>query len=278
VGAATFPYVWDVAEGSPLLLANLFTDYVTGPGGLPLEQITGSTATFYTHDELGSTRLLTNASGASVGTYTYSPYGMVTAHTGSVSTALQFAGQFTDNESGFQYLRARYYDPATAQFLSVDPLVQSTGQPYSYGNGNPVNHVDPSGLDATSFLDRLPQNPYDLAIPGACEPSWSDFVRDRTEDAAQDVAFQLAQNASENAQAQGVPSSGPDGASNGVGFTTTDGVVVVGGGTAGATGAAGGAALVTTTGVGGAEGAALGESALGGLTIDDALLGLLFLA
>ena len=32
--------------------------------------------TYFTHDQLGSTRLLTNSSGASVGTYTYSPYGV----------------------------------------------------------------------------------------------------------------------------------------------------------------------------------------------------------
>ena len=40
----------------------------------------------------------------------------------------------------------RYYDPVTAQFTSVDPLVQSTGQPYSYAGGDPVNGVDPLGL------------------------------------------------------------------------------------------------------------------------------------
>ena len=40
----------------------------------------------------------------------------------------------------------RYYDPVTAQFTSVDPLVQSTGQPYSYAGGDPVNGVDPTGM------------------------------------------------------------------------------------------------------------------------------------
>ena len=40
----------------------------------------------------------------------------------------------------------RYYDPVTAQFTSVDPLVQSTGQPYAYADGDPVNGADPLGL------------------------------------------------------------------------------------------------------------------------------------
>jgi len=41
----------------------------------------------------------------------------------------------------------RYYDPSTGQFLSVDPLVDLTGQPYAYTGGDPVNATDPSGLD-----------------------------------------------------------------------------------------------------------------------------------
>jgi hypothetical protein len=40
----------------------------------------------------------------------------------------------------------RYYDPATGQFLSVDPLVDETGQPYSYSYDDPVNGRDPFGL------------------------------------------------------------------------------------------------------------------------------------
>ena len=146
VGTAKYAYVWDVAEGTPLLIVDTLTDYVTGPGGLPLEQVTGSSVTYYTHDQLGSTRLLTNASGASVGTYTYTPYGTVTSHTGAVSTNLQFAGQFTDNETGLQYLQARYYDPATAQFVSVDPAVSWTMEAYAYANQNPLDGSDPSGM------------------------------------------------------------------------------------------------------------------------------------
>ncbi|WIX83970.1 RHS repeat-associated core domain-containing protein [Amycolatopsis carbonis] len=41
---------------------------------------------------------------------------------------------------------ARYYDPSTAQFLTVDPLVDQTGTPYSYLGGNPLNGTDFSGL------------------------------------------------------------------------------------------------------------------------------------
>ncbi len=40
----------------------------------------------------------------------------------------------------------RYYDPVTGQFLSLDPLVDETGQSYAYTGDDPVDGVDPSGL------------------------------------------------------------------------------------------------------------------------------------
>jgi hypothetical protein len=41
---------------------------------------------------------------------------------------------------------ARYYDPATGQFLTVDPMVATTLSPYGYVAGNPLNATDPTGL------------------------------------------------------------------------------------------------------------------------------------
>jgi hypothetical protein len=44
----------------------------------------------------------------------------------------------------------RYYDPATGQFVSVDPLADVTGTPYAYSGGDPVNGSDPSGLSGNA--------------------------------------------------------------------------------------------------------------------------------
>jgi hypothetical protein len=41
----------------------------------------------------------------------------------------------------------RYYDPATDQFLSIDPDVAETDQPYVYTDDDPLNRVDPLGDD-----------------------------------------------------------------------------------------------------------------------------------
>ena len=40
----------------------------------------------------------------------------------------------------------RYYDPATGQFLSVDPMVEQTLQAFLYAGDDPVMVADPTGL------------------------------------------------------------------------------------------------------------------------------------
>ncbi|HVA53740.1 MAG TPA: RHS repeat-associated core domain-containing protein, partial [Acidimicrobiales bacterium] len=40
----------------------------------------------------------------------------------------------------------RYYDPTTDQFISIDPMVAQTSQPYVFTNDNPLNAEDPMGL------------------------------------------------------------------------------------------------------------------------------------
>jgi hypothetical protein len=39
----------------------------------------------------------------------------------------------------------RYYDPTTDQFLSIDPDVATTDQPYVFTNDDPLNAEDPMG-------------------------------------------------------------------------------------------------------------------------------------
>lgn len=139
-------FVYDLAEGLALMMQDGSTSYVAGAGGLPLEQISGATVYYFHQDQLGSTRALTDNGGNTVATYTYDAYGNRLAATGSVANPIQFAGQYVDSESGFAYLRARYYEPASGQFLSRDPLSTSTREPYAYTVDNPLNSSDPTGL------------------------------------------------------------------------------------------------------------------------------------
>jgi RHS repeat-associated protein len=99
------------------------------------------------HDQQGSTRLVTNSAGNSVYSVTYDPYGKPVATTGANPGIRHgYNGEYTDPETGFQYLRARFYDPSTGQFLTRDPLNALTRSAYGYVGGNPLNRADPSGL------------------------------------------------------------------------------------------------------------------------------------
>ncbi len=72
---------------------------------------------------------------------------------------------------------ARYYDPATAQFLTVDPEVATTLSPYGYVQGNPLNSTDDSGLtnDASS---GSPFGYYTSGTYAGCETNLDNGVVD----------------------------------------------------------------------------------------------------
>jgi RHS repeat-associated protein len=145
VGSTTTKFVYDTAEGLPLVLSDGASFYLYGPDGVPFEQVTTAGVVTYLHaDQLGSIRMITSSTGTSVGTATYTAYG--TRTTAGTTSAFGYAGQYTDTETGLQWLRARYYDPATGQFLTVDPLTAATGARYAYAGGNPITGADPSGL------------------------------------------------------------------------------------------------------------------------------------
>jgi RHS repeat-associated protein len=57
-----------------------------------------------------------------------------------------FDAQYTSSDTSLIYLRARVYDPATAQFLSVDPIEAISRAPYTYANDKPVTYGDSVGL------------------------------------------------------------------------------------------------------------------------------------
>jgi RHS repeat-associated protein len=130
---------WDTSASLPLLLYDGANYYIYGPDGLPFEQVAAETPTYLHHDQEGSTRLLTNSKGEAKGTYTYSPYGVVEEHTGTATTPLGYAGQYTNEDTGLIYAHEGEYDPRTAQLISPDAGASGAKSPYGYANGSPVN-------------------------------------------------------------------------------------------------------------------------------------------
>ncbi|MEU0535382.1 RHS repeat-associated core domain-containing protein [Amycolatopsis tolypomycina] len=142
-GGTTSTFVWGTGAE---LLSDGATNYLYGPDGLPIEQLGAAGAAWFVHDQIGSTIGLLNTAGALAGSFRYTAYGAST-FTGTVTTLLRFTGQYTDAETGLTFLRSRYYDPLTAQFLTVDPKVNSTQDAYGYAAQNPFNLADPDGED-----------------------------------------------------------------------------------------------------------------------------------
>jgi RHS repeat-associated protein len=149
-GGATTTFTWDVNAGLPVVLDD-GNQYVYGAGLVSQKQ--GGNWSYYLADGLGSTMAIVDASGTVQDSYTYDVYGKPTK-TGTLANDFDFAGQQTDG-TGLQYLRARYMDPETGTFMNRDRLAAQpvwTGNPFGYGNANPANVADPSGLCGWDIL------------------------------------------------------------------------------------------------------------------------------
>ena len=107
------------------------TDFIMGPNAEPVEQVVVDTSSrtttpdWYYGGFQGNTRVLMGKTGSMDGNENENPFG--SGFNGG-GPALQYSGAYTDRWSGFTFDQARWYDPQTGQFLSQDPMVDSTLQ------------------------------------------------------------------------------------------------------------------------------------------------------
>ncbi|WP_208123295.1 RHS repeat-associated core domain-containing protein [Facilibium subflavum] len=83
------------------------------------------------------------------------------AQQGNIETILQDDsfekyGEYHDKNSGLIYLRHRYFDNKNNQFIQKDPFSKMMTNRYQYANSDPVNFVDPLGLDAMNTTREAP--------------------------------------------------------------------------------------------------------------------------
>jgi len=83
------------------------------------------------------------------------PFGelFVSQMAGSFDSRYKFTGKERDEETGYDYFGARYYDSDLSQWLSVDPMSDKRPNlsPYNYCQWNPIGRTDPDGA-----LDWIP--------------------------------------------------------------------------------------------------------------------------
>lgn len=88
--------------------------------------------------------------GALTNSYRYDSYGTLTSGTPDAVNYYGYNAESTNTNTGYQYLRARYYHPETGTFTTEDSDLGTTKNPltrnrYSYTANNPLNYTDPTG-------------------------------------------------------------------------------------------------------------------------------------
>ena len=118
--------------------------------GLVSQVSAGGTSYYYDYNLQGSTVGITNPAGAYVNEYSYDPFGQVTAISAGIANPFTFVGGdgVSGGALGLFYMRNRYYDPNTAQFISVDPVGSGGNQTNVriYAGSDPEASIDPVGL------------------------------------------------------------------------------------------------------------------------------------
>ncbi len=106
----------------------------------------------------------------------YSPFGgtLVDVKTGAYENKNKYTGKEKDEDTGWYYYGARYYDAERGVFLSEDPVFLSLGSTkfekeqkqgikdpqiinsFNYARSNPITYKDPDGNQAQAIITALP--------------------------------------------------------------------------------------------------------------------------
>ncbi|USG64630.1 RHS repeat-associated core domain-containing protein [Brevibacillus ruminantium] len=105
---------------------------------------------YYLYNSHGDVVKIVGEQGEELNRYEYDTWGNIVSKTEGMSNPFAYSGEMFDSETGFYYLRARYYDPAVGRFISEDTYKGQVGNPlslnrYTYVSNNPLRFIDPSG-------------------------------------------------------------------------------------------------------------------------------------
>ncbi|USG64639.1 hypothetical protein NDK47_21220 [Brevibacillus ruminantium] len=105
---------------------------------------------YYLYNSHGDVVKIVGEQGEELNRYEYDTWGNIVSKTEGMSNPFAYSGEMFDNETGFYYLRARYYDPTVGRFISEDTYKGAVDNPlslnrYTYVSNNPLRYVDPSG-------------------------------------------------------------------------------------------------------------------------------------
>jgi RHS repeat-associated protein len=150
-GSITEKYLWQgltqllaVYDGNDLLLAR----FLYADGRMPVAMERGGATYYLTYDQVGSLRVVADASGNVIKRIDYDSFGNIINDTNaSFEIPFGFAGGIHDRETGLVRFGFRDYDPDIGRWTAKDPILFAGGNIdlYGYCLNDPVNLVDPSG-------------------------------------------------------------------------------------------------------------------------------------
>ena len=113
---------------------------------------------YYVRDYQGNIRAVLDEENNVVESNSYYPYGMPYADNYFSVQPYKYGGKELDRTNGLDMydFGARLYDMIVPRFITIDPMAEKncSVSPYSYCGGNPINRVDPTGMDEWEINKR----------------------------------------------------------------------------------------------------------------------------
>jgi RHS repeat-associated protein len=151
-GVITEKYLW---QGMTGLLAvydgsnNLLMRFEYADGRMPVAMTKAGNTYYLTYDQIGSLKVVADASGNVVKMIDYDSFGNIISDTNpGFSVPFGFAGGLHDRDTGLVRFGFRDYDPDTGRWIAKDPILFAGGDVdlYGYAGNNPVSRIDLLGL------------------------------------------------------------------------------------------------------------------------------------
>lgn len=147
VNGVTTTNIWEGSDISLELGSNgaVSNRYIRGNG-----LINSDKNGWYLFNGHGDVVQLADNTGAVTKEYFYDSFGNEKNSDPNDTNPFRYCGEYFDKETGNIYLRARYYDPEIARFLTQDTVRGESTDPlslnlYTYVSNNPILNIDPTG-------------------------------------------------------------------------------------------------------------------------------------